>query len=388
MIIPYGKHKIDSKDIKYVEKSLKSKFIAQGPLVSKFEINLKHKVKSKYCVAVNSATSALHISCLALGINHKDLVWTVPNTFVSTANAALFCGASIDFVDIDEKNFNICLNSLKKKLEISKKEKKLPNLLIVVHLAGNPTLAKEIKKLSKIYKFKILEDASHSLGAKYYGKNVGCSLWSDATVFSFHPVKMITTAEGGAVMTNNKKIYKNLCLFSNNGITKNKKDFLIKNKQPNYYEQQVLGFNYRMNELQAALGISQLTKLDKFFKERNLIANYYKKKLIHKKIGFQELSKNFLSSYHLFVIKILGKNNDKLRNRILFWLKKKKIYVGIHYYPVHLHPYYKKLGFYRGNFPKSEKYSDTVMSLPIYCGLKKKDLDFIIKNILITLNAK
>ena len=276
----------------------------------------------------------------------------------------------------------------KKKLDVSKKEKKLPNLLIVVHLAGNPTLAKEIKKLSKIYKFKILEDASHSLGAKYYGKNVGCSMWSDATVFSFHPVKMITTAEGGAVMTNDKKIYKKLFLFSNNGITKNKKDFLIKSKQPNYYEQQVLGFNYRMNELQAALGISQLTKLDKFVKERNMIANYYKKKLIHKKIAFQELGKNFLCSYHLFIIKIIGKNNKNLRNKILFWLKKKKIYVGIHYYPVHLHPYYRNLGFSSGDYPKSEEYSDTAMSLPIYSGLKRKDLDVIIKNILNIINAK
>ncbi len=324
MIIPYGKHVIDSSDIKYVKKTLKSDFITQGPLVKKFEHNLKNKVNSKYCVAVNSATSALHISCLALGMNKKKLVWTVPNTFVSTANAALFCGATIDFVDIDEKNYNISLNLLKKKLEFSKKKKKLPNLLIVVHLAGNPSLAKEIKKLSKIYKFKILEDASHSLGAKYYGKNVGCSSWSDATVFSFHPVKMITTAEGGAVMTNNKKVYKKLCLFSNNGITKNKKDFLIKNKQPNYYEQQVLGFNYRMNEIQAALGISQLIKLNKFVKERNKIADYYKKKLINKKISFQEINKNFLCSYHLFVIKILGKNNKILRNKILFQLKKKK----------------------------------------------------------------
>lgn len=388
MIIPYGKHKIDNNDIKNVQKSLKSQFIAQGPLVRKFETNLKRKVKSKYCVAVNSATSALHISCLALGINHKNLVWTVPNTFVSSANAALFCGATIDFVDIDEKNFNICLRLLKKKLEISKKKKKLPSLLIVVHLAGNPTLAREIRKLSIIYKFKVLEDASHSLGAKYYGKHVGCSLWSDATVFSFHPVKMITTAEGGAVMTNNKKIYKKLCLFSNNGITKNKKDFLFKNKQPNYYEQQVLGFNYRMNELQASLGISQLKKLNQFIKERNLIANYYKKKLFHKKIGFQEINKDFLCSYHLFVIKILGKNKEKLRNKILFWLKKKKIFVGIHYYPVHLQPYYKKLGFYRGNFPKSEEYSNVAMSLPIYCGLKKRNLDFIVKNILNILDAK
>ena len=205
MTIPYGKHKIDSKDLKFVQKSLKSELITQGPLVKKFEINLKNKVKSKYCVAVNSATSALHISCLALNINKKSLVWTVPNTFVSTSNSALFCGAKIDFVDIDNKSFNISLVELKKKLERSKKIKRLPSLLIVVHLAGNPTLAKEIKKLSQIYNFKILEDASHSLGANYYSKKVGCSTWSDATVFSFHPVKMITTAEGGAVMTMIKK---------------------------------------------------------------------------------------------------------------------------------------------------------------------------------------
>ncbi len=388
MIIPYGKHKIDSKDVKYVQKSLKSKFITQGPAVKKFEKNLKNKVESKYCVAVNSATSALHISCLALDVNKKSLVWTVPNTFVSTANSALFCGAKIDFVDIDYKNFNISLTELKKKLEKSKKEKKLPSLIIVVHLGGNPTLAMEIKKLSQRYKFKILEDASHSLGANYYGKKVGCSIWSDATVFSFHPVKMITTAEGGAVMTNNKKIYKKLRLFSSNGITKNKKDFLINVKQPNYYEQQVLGYNYRMNELQAALGISQLTKLHKFVKERNVIANYYREKLIHKKILFQEINKNTLSSYHLFIIRILGKNNKKIRDKILLGLKKKKIYLGIHYYPVHLQPYYKNLGFRRGNFPISEDYSDTAMSLPIYSGLKKKEIDKIINYILNNLDEK
>jgi len=307
---------------------------------------------------------------------------------VSSANAALFCGAKIDFVDIDERTFNISLKLLQKKLEKSKKEKKLPSLLIIVHLGGNPTLSKEISKLSKTYKFKIIEDASHSLGASYYGKKVGCSSWSDITVFSFHPVKMITAAEGGAAMTNNKKIYKKLSLFSNHGITKNKKEFIFKNKKPNYYEQQVLGFNYRMNELQAALGISQLKKLDKFFKERNLIANYYKKKLIHPHLNFQEIEKNCLCSYHLFIIKITGKNKKKIRNEILFSLKRKKIYVGIHYHPVHLHPYYKKMGFSIGNYPKSEEYSNTAMSLPIYPGLKTNNLNIVIKNVLKILNDK
>ena len=388
MIIPYGKHVIDSSDIEYVKNTLKSDFITQGPLVKKFERNLKHKVNSKYCVAVNSATSALHISCLALGMNEKKLVWTVPNTFVSTANAALFCNSKIDFVEIDINNFNISINFLKKKLIEAKKKKLIPDLLIVVHLAGNPTFAKEIKKLSNIYKFKILEDASHSLGSKYYKKNVGCSLWSDATVFSFHPVKMITTAEGGAVMTNSKNVYKKLRLFSNNGITKNYADFIFKNKKPNYYEQQVLGFNYRMNELQAALGISQLKKLNKFVKERNLIANYYKKNLLHRQIEFQELDANFKSSYHLFIIRITGKNNKYLRNKILFELKKKKFHAGIHYYPVHLHPYYKNLGFSKGNYPISERYSESAMSLPIYYGLKIKILNNIIKIILNILNEK
>tara|TARA_B110000259_G_C14028785_1_gene405803 strand:+ start:3261 stop:4424 length:1164 start_codon:yes stop_codon:yes gene_type:complete len=387
-MIPYGKHKIDSIDIKSVERSLKSQFITQGPLVKKFEKDLRNKVKSKYSIVVNSATSALHISCLALEINKSKIVWTVPNTFVSSANAALFCGAKIDFVDIDERTFNISLKLLQKKLEKSKKEKKLPSLLIIVHLGGNPTLSKEISKLSKTYKFKIIEDASHSLGASYYGKKVGCSSWSDITVFSFHPVKMITAAEGGAAMTNNKKIYKKLSLFSNHGITKNKKEFIFKNKKPNYYEQQVLGFNYRMNELQAALGISQLKKLDKFFKERNLIANYYKKKLIHPQLNFQEIDKNCLCSYHLFIIKITGKNKKKIRNEILFSLKRKKIYVGIHYHPVHLHPYYKKMGFSIGNYPKSEEYSNTAMSLPIYPGLKTNNLNIVIKNVLKILNDK
>jgi UDP-4-amino-4,6-dideoxy-N-acetyl-beta-L-altrosamine transaminase len=387
-MIPYGKHRIDQKDIDSVVRALKSKFLTQGPLVKKFENSLKSITKAKYALAVNSATSALHISCLALGIDNKKIVWTVPNTFVSTANAALFCGAKIDFVDIDSDTLNICIKSLSEKLILSKEKNLKPDLLITVHLGGNPTESKEIRRLSKMYNFKIIEDASHSFGAKYYKKNVGCSLWSDITVFSFHPVKMITTGEGGAALTNNKNIYDKLILYGNNGVTKDKKKFIFKNNQPNYYEQQVLGFNYRLTEIQAALGISQLKKINKYVKERNLLANYYKKKLIHPNILFQKIVKNFVCSYHLLIIKIKGKKNKLLRNKIITYLLNKNIYAGIHYYPVHLHPYYKKIGFSERVYPNSEEHSRNSISLPIYSGLKIKNLDLIIKYILKIMNDK
>ena len=278
-MIPYSRQQIDNKDIKSINKVLKSKFITQGSQINIFEKKICIKVDSKYGVAVNSATSALHISCLALGLKKKEYLWTVPNTFIASANCGLYCGARIDFVDIDEDTFNISIEKLKKKLILAKKNKKIPKIIVAVDFGGNPYDHKTLYELSKKYKFKIITDASHSLGSRYKNYKVGNCKWSDITVFSFHPVKPITTAEGGIAVTNNKILYDKLKILRNHGISRDVKKYKKKINHKWYYEQIDLGFNYRMNELQAALGISQLKKLDSFNLKRNKIAKIYKKKI-------------------------------------------------------------------------------------------------------------
>jgi UDP-4-amino-4,6-dideoxy-N-acetyl-beta-L-altrosamine transaminase len=370
-MIPYSTQTIDNKDIKAVLKTLRSSFLTQGPQTQKFENLISQKVGAKYTAVVNSATSALHIACSALGFKKDDILWTTPNTFVASANCALHLGGKIDFVDIDYLSGNIDLNLLEKKLIFSKKKNRLPKILVPVHFAGYPTQQDKIFKLSKKYKFKILEDASHSFGAKYKGEKVGSCKWSDITVFSFHPVKIITTFEGGAAITNNKKIYNRLKLFSNHGITKDKNLFTRHKKQAWQYEQQLLGLNYRMNDVSASIGISQIKKLSKFIKKRNNVANIYNKTLDKNFLILPPREKKVLSSYHLYVIKL--KNNCKFLHENLFnYLRKKKINVNLHYIPVHLQPYYKNLGFKKGDFKNAEKHSDRAISIPIFPNLDKK----------------
>ena len=277
--IPYGKQTVTKNDIKAVTEVLQSDFLTQGPKVEEFEIKISSYTKSKYSVAVNSATSALHIACLSLGLKKGDILWTSPNTFVASSNCALHIGAKIDFVDINSEDFNIDIDRLEEKLKHAQKKKCLPKILIPVHLAGQPTIQERIYKLSKKFGFKIIEDASHSIGASRRGEKVGSCRWSDITVFSFHPVKIITTAEGGIATTNNKQLYEKMCLFRSHGITKDKERFISKDFGDWHYEQQDLGFNFRMNDLQATLGISQLKNLDSFVSKRNDIADSYNRKL-------------------------------------------------------------------------------------------------------------
>jgi len=299
-MIPYSRQNISSQDIFEVKKVLKSNFLTQGDKVQKFEKIVSKFTKSKYCIAVNSASSALHIACLALEIKKNDIVWTVPNTFAASANCAIHCGASIDFVDIDPDNWNISISELEKKLKLAKSKKKLPKLLIPVHFAGLPTEQEKIWKLSKKYKFKILEDASHSIGAKYKNQPSGSCKWSDIAVFSFHPVKIITTGEGGMALTNNKKLAEKMKILRTNGISQS--NFLYKKNKikPWYYEHQTPGFNYRMNDISAALGISQFKRLKKFVNKRNLIATKYRKHFKNLPLKFQKIDRHFYSSYHLF----------------------------------------------------------------------------------------
>lgn len=386
-MIPYSRQSLDKKDIKQVVKTLKSPFLTQGPLIDKFEKMISRKVNAKYSAVVNSATSALHVSCMALGFKRNDILWTTPNTFVASSNCALHLGGLVDFVDIDYLTGNMCPEKLEKKLFVSKKANKLPKIIIPVHFAGNPTEQDHIFKLSKKYKFKIIEDASHSLGAKFKTEKVGSCKWSDITVFSFHPVKIITTFEGGAAVTNNFEIHKKLKLFSNHGITKNFKDFKYNTKNKWYYEQQLLGLNYRMTDVAASMGLSQIKKLNNFVKKRNEIAKKYELLLNKKYLILPKIKKNFQSSFHLYVIKLKDRYNF-LHKKLFDYLRKKKINVNLHYIPVHLHPYYRKKGFKTGDFKNSEKHAKTSISIPIFPDLTNKNIikisklinNFFIKN--------
>lgn len=376
-MIPYSTQTIDKDDIKAVNRILKSNYLTSGPNVKKFEKMISKYTSSKYSLSFNSATSALHASCLALGLGKGDYFWTVPNSFVSSATCGLLCGAKVDFVDIDQNSNNISIKSLKEKLFKAKKNNLLPKVIIPVHLTGLPCQQDEIWKLSKEFNFKILEDASHAFGSSYKKNIMGNCRWSDVTVFSFHPVKIFTTAEGGAITTNNKKFFKKMSIIRDNGLERNQKNFKSVSTKKWYYEHQTLGYNYRMNEIQAALGISQIKKLKNLQIKRKKIANIYNKVFAgNSKIELPLFEKKYVSSLHLYVIKI-----KKKRDNILVSLRKKGIYTNVHYLPIHLQPFFKKLGFKTNQFPNSEKYGREALSIPIYPNLNTKDQNKVIKEI-------
>jgi len=373
-MIPYSRQSINNLDIKSVIKVLKSNFLTTGPEVQSFEKKINKCFNSKYSVAVSSASAALHISCLALGIKKNDVVWTTPITFASTASSVLHCGAKIDFVDIDKETFNLSIEALKIKLDSAKKNNKLPKLLIPVHLGGNPCDMKSIKQLSKKYKFKILEDASHAIGSKIQSSKIGNSKYSDITVFSFHPVKIITTGEGGAALTSNKKLYYKIKILREHGITRDYSKFKIRNNKPWYYEQQYLGFNYRMSDIQAALGKSQLVRVEDFLKTRNEIANFYNNELKYSNLVKQKINIKHYSSHHLYIILVPKEKHEKIFRE----LRKCLFFVNLHYIPIFLHPIYLKK-FDRKLFPNAMNYYQRAISLPVYPGLKKKKLNCIVK---------
>ena len=373
-MIPYGLHQVDNKDIIEVKKVLKSNFLTQGPKVKLFEKQIQNICKSNFCSTTTSASVALYLACRALDLKKGDLFWTVPNTFVASANAGLLCGAKVDFVDIDPATNNICIKKLKYKLEKSKIK---PKLIIPVHFAGLPYDQKYLWKLKKRYKFNIIEDASHSLGA-YNGKiPVGSCKWSDITVFSFHPVKIITTGEGGALTMKSRKLYEKIEILKNNGITKKIKNFKNKIRYKWYYEQVDVGLNYRMNDINAALGLSQIKKLKKFVNRRNNIAKIYDKSLSKLPITLPVVPKNMKSTFHLYVIKVKKNVRNKLFNKLI----KNRILINMHYLPVNFHPFYKN-SFKKKLFPNSLAHSETSISLPIYPGLRIKDQMFVIKIII------
>lgn len=365
-MIPYGRQNIDKSDIDSVVKVLKSDFITQGPTTPEFEKAITKKTQSKYACAVNSATSALHIACLSLGIKKDDIVWTSPISFVASSNCALYCGAKIDFVDIDKNTYNMSIDKLKEKLFIAEKEGTLPKVVIPVHLSGQSCDMKSIKKLSIKYNFKIIEDASHAIGATYEDKPVGNCKYSDITVFSFHPVKIITTCEGGICTTNDPNIYSMLSRFRSHGVTRHPKEMVNKPDGPWYYEQLDLGFNFRLNDLMSALGISQLKKLDSFINQREKIAKFYDSIFSNTSIIYPKQADYCNSSRHLYIIRV-----PKNRNSVFENLRNNGIGVNIHYIPIYRQPYYQKFNFNIKNFPESESYYKEAISIPIYPGLTK-----------------
>ncbi len=379
-MIPYGKQDISKADIDSVIDVLKSDYLTQGPLVPLFEKSVSEYCGSKFGVAVNSATSALHIACAALGLGDGDIIWTSPNTFVASANCGLYCGAKVDFVDIDSKTYNLCPIELEKKLIWANKFNKLPKIVIPVHFAGQSCDMRRIHYLSEIYGFKIIEDASHAIGGKYLNKSIGSCEFSDITIFSFHPVKIITTGEGGMALTNNRELEQNMRRLSNHGITKNK--MLMQSRPKNEiwnYQQIDLGFNYRMTDLQAALGISQMKRIDDFVKHRHALQKRYHEKMINLPIDLPYQSKDSYSSLHLYPIQIkldlISKSHPEVFNDLI----KKGIGVNLHYIPVHTHPYFQKLGFEFGNFPNAENYFSRAISLPLFYNMTYDQQDYVIE---------
>jgi len=377
-MIPYGKQDINQDDIDAVLSVLNSDFLTQGPLVPKFEENIANLCNSQYAVAVNSATSALHIACKAIGLTRHDIAWTSPNTFVASSNCVLYCGSKIDFVDIDPITGNMSINKLEEKLIKAEKENMLPKVVIPVHLSGEPCDMEAIGKLSKKYNFRIIEDASHAIGAKHKNTAIGDCKYSDIVIFSFHPVKIITTAEGGMACTNSQHLYERMDLFRSHGITRNPEMMDQEPDGPWYYQQIELGFNYRMTEIQAALGISQLNRLTDFIKKRHEIAKIYDEKLCNIDLKLPFRNADNYSSLHLYVIR-LNLENKKYNHRLIFeQLRDNGIGVNLHYIPVHFHPYYKKLGFKKGMFPEAEKYYQEAISIPMHPNLDIKSIDKVV----------
>ncbi len=380
-MIPYGKQDINQADIDSVVDVLKSDFLTQGPQVPLFENTVASHCDAKYAVAVNSATSALHIACLSLGLKEGDWLWTSPNSFVASANCGIYCGAKVDFVDIDTQTYNLSVTELEKKLIQAKQEGKLPKIVIPVHFAGQSCNMKKIHSLSKEYGFSIIEDASHAIGGKYLNKPIGGCQYSDITVFSFHPVKIITTAEGGLATTNNEELAEYMRLFRGHGITRNP-NLMTKSTEGDWYYQQVdLGFNYRMTELQATLGVSQMRRLDEFIAKRHTLKERYNFLLSGMPIVTPFQDKDSYSAMHLYPIQIDLDQVSKNREQIFNKLRNDGIGVNVHYIPIHTQPYYQKFGFKDGDFPDSESYYSKVISLPLTHVMEIKQQDKVIKSL-------
>ena len=374
--IPYGRQDIDSEDIQAVINVLKSDFLTQGPVINSFEAAVSSYVGAQYAVACNSATSALHLACLALGVGHGDSVWTSAITFVASANCALYCGAKVDFVDIDLATYNMSMEALTEKLIIAKRSGALPKVVIPVHMAGQSCDMEVINALSQEYGFKVIEDASHAIGGRYRDDLIGSCKFSDITVFSFHPVKIITTGEGGMAITNSKMLADKMNLFRSHGITRDSAQMQGKSDGPWYYEQIELGFNYRMTDIQAALGLSQSKKIERYVHRRNEIAERYSSVLKELPITLPTILKNNYSAFHLFTVLLSADTAKSKHLEVFSQLREGNIGINLHYIPVYLQPFYQKKGFKKGYCQNAEDYYSRAISLPIFptLGIEQQDL--------------
>ena len=369
-MIPYGRHDVSQADINAVISVLRSDWLTQGPMVPRFERGVADFTGAAHAVASNSATSSLHVACLALGVGPGDRVWTSPNTFVASANCALYCGAEVDFVDIDPCTYNLSVERLSEKLATAKINGTLPKVVIPVHFAGQPCDMLAIHALGREYGFRIIEDASHAIGAKYKGEAVGNCRYSDITVFSFHPVKIITTGEGGLATTNDEQLAQTMAELRSHGIVREPERFERPPAGPWVYEQQQLGFNYRMTDLQASLGLSQLKRLEQIVAERNRLLQMYRQILADLPVRLLEVPEDVVSAVHLAVIRLEEASSEQHR-WVFEGLRSEGIGVQLHYSPVHLQPYYRQLGFDEGQLPESEAYANDAISLPLYPGLNE-----------------
>ena len=389
-MIPYGRQDVTQADIDAVVEVLRSDFLTQGSTVPRFEDAVSTRVNVKHAVAVNSATSGLHIACMALGLGPGDRLWTVANTFVASANCARYCGADVDFVDIDADTWNLSVPRLREKLVRAKKSGCLPKILVPVHFAGQPTEQEAIWDLAREYGYHVLEDASHAIGATRNGEPVGSCRWSEITVFSFHPVKIITTGEGGMALTNDAELAERMVMLRSHGITRDPVRFVTRThgtaigiaseRRPPawYYEQQLLGYNYRLTEIQAALGTSQLERLDQYIARRNELARRYDYELGSLPLQLPTIQAENNSAFHLYVVRLRRNVVRKTHREVFDELRQRGIGVNLHYMPVHLQPYYRDLGFTDGQYPEAEAYGESAITLPLYAGLTDAQQDRVV----------
>jgi UDP-4-amino-4,6-dideoxy-N-acetyl-beta-L-altrosamine transaminase len=376
--IPYGRHDINEDDIAAVEAVLKSDWLTQGPAVERFEQAVRTYCGAEYAVAVNSATSALHLACRALGLGFGDVMWTSPNTFVATANAALYCGASVDFVDIDERTYNMSTTALAEKLAKAREHGALPKIVMPVHFAGQSCDMREIGRLAEEFGFSVIEDASHAIGGRYLDRPVGDCRYSTISVFSFHPVKIVTSGEGGMAVTNNAGLAARMRQLSSHGVTRNPGLMKGLSHGPWYYEQIELGYNYRMTDMQAALGASQMQRINDFVRKRHAIAAQYNKALADLPVVLPWQNPDALSAYHLYPIQI---DSSRSREQVFTRLRSAGIGVNVHYIPVHTQPYYQTLGFKDKDFPVAEQYYGNAISLPLHPALDVVKQDIVVKEL-------
>ena len=377
--IPYGRQDISQTDIDTVVDVLRSDFLTQGPVVPAFEAAIANYCSTQHAVAVNRATSALHIACLALGVDRGDVVWTSPITFVASANCALYCGATVDFVDIDPRTYNLSVVRLKEKLVLAEKSGKLPKVVIPVHLCGQPCDMAGIYALGQQYGFKIIEDASHAIGGRYNNEPVGNCRYCDITVFSFHPVKIITTGEGGIAVTNDATLAKHMRLLRSHGICSSKEDMQPRPAQEIWnYQQICLGFNYRMTDIQAALGLSQLARLDEFVAKRHQVAAFYDDSLRRLPVITHWQHQDARSSFHLYPIRVRQADCGRTQQDVYDMLCEEGVAVNVHYIPVYRHPYYESMNFHAGYCPEAEQYHKEAISLPIFPTLTKANQEKVV----------